>query len=183
MEASTVNAVIAIVIIFIVLRYWVFTGSEETNPNQQAPIAHRPNDFRELTNLEQHVAALEAERLTREIDERQRRPVTEDMVEVVQAIAPNVTVAQIRFDLEKTGNIEATVERYLSEGTLPQPPSYKPEPAPSSSTNTNPPAEPSSSDTSKMEWKSTKEERQEQLLKQRQIMLEDARKKFLKGEK
>lgn len=174
-DATTINAVIFILVVFVVLRYIVFSGSEESNPDPNAPIAHRPDEFRELDNIEQHAAALQAERLTREYDERQRRPVTQSMIEVVQAIAPNVSVAQIRWDLEKTGNIEATVERYLSEGTLPHPPKYDPEPASSSSTRN--PTEPSKA--SKMEWKNTKEERQEQLLKQRQIMLEDARKKFL----
>lgn len=51
-----------------------------------------------------------------------RRAVTPDMIQVVQALAPQLTVEQIRYDLERTGRVETTVERYLSMGTLPDPP-------------------------------------------------------------
>lgn len=45
-----------------------------------------------------------------------RVPVTDDMVEVVQALAPHLDADRIRYDLEKTGNIELTVGRYLQNG-------------------------------------------------------------------
>ncbi|KGQ90246.1 hypothetical protein MEQ_04262 [Candida albicans P87] len=46
------------------------------------------------------------------------------MIEVVQSIAPMLTVEQIRYDLETTGNVEATVNRFMELGDLPFPPGY-----------------------------------------------------------
>lgn len=45
---------------------------------------------------------------------KEKRQVTEDMVEVVLAMAPNVGAETIRKDLHKTGSIETTMERILS---------------------------------------------------------------------
>ncbi|KAK9239849.1 hypothetical protein V1525DRAFT_396937 [Lipomyces kononenkoae] len=68
---------------------------------------------------------------------RRRRPVTQAMIEVVQSIAPTLTVEQIRYDLERTGSVELTIDRILAEGGLPLPPNAQPEapqpqPSPSS---------------------------------------------------
>lgn len=53
---------------------------------------------------------------------RNRREVTDSMVEVVQAIGPQLTPGQIRYDLENTGSVEATIENFMQTGTLPFPP-------------------------------------------------------------
>lgn len=53
-----------------------------------------------------------------------RRTVTQDMIDVVKAMAPDLAPEQIEYDLQRTGNIELTVERYLNTGTLPYPPNY-----------------------------------------------------------
>lgn len=50
-----------------------------------------------------------------------RRPVTQSMIEVVQAVAPQLTVGQIRMDLERSGSVEVTIERFMENGTLPFP--------------------------------------------------------------
>lgn len=52
---------------------------------------------------------------------RTRRPVTDSMIEVVHAIAPQLTVGQIRMDLERSGSVELTIERYMETGSLPFP--------------------------------------------------------------
>ncbi|KAK9369191.1 hypothetical protein V1509DRAFT_609181 [Lipomyces kononenkoae] len=57
---------------------------------------------------------------------RRRRPVTQAMIEVVQSIAPALTVEQIRYDLERTGSVELTIDRILAEGGLPLPPNAQP---------------------------------------------------------
>lgn len=49
---------------------------------------------------------------------RRLGPVTRDMVEVVKVMMPNVPDAEIEKELQRTGNIELTVERYLRQGTL-----------------------------------------------------------------
>lgn len=56
------------------------------------------------------------------ITRRQRREVSDDMIEVVQTIAPQLTRGQIRMDLERTGSVEVTIERYMETGSLPFPP-------------------------------------------------------------
>jgi len=54
---------------------------------------------------------------------RNGRPVTNDMIEVVQAMFPQASAAAIRYDLEKNGgSVETTTEKILEEGTLPEPP-------------------------------------------------------------
>ncbi|KAG7193335.1 uncharacterized protein KQ657_000751 [Scheffersomyces spartinae] len=50
-----------------------------------------------------------------------RRPVTQSMIEVVQTVAPQLTVGQIRMDLERTGSVELTLERFMENGSLPFP--------------------------------------------------------------
>lgn len=55
---------------------------------------------------------------------RRRRPVNDDMVEIVQTLAPRLCPEQIRYDLEQSGSVEATVERYLSGQEFPFPPGY-----------------------------------------------------------
>lgn len=52
---------------------------------------------------------------------RSRRPVTDSMIDVVQAIAPQLTRGQIRMDLERSGLVEVTIDRFMEEGTLPMP--------------------------------------------------------------
>lgn len=58
---------------------------------------------------------------------RARRRVTPDMIEVVQSLAPNLHVAQIKYDLERTGSVEETVEKYLRGDAFIYPPDYQPE--------------------------------------------------------
>ncbi|RLV95259.1 Coupling of ubiquitin conjugation to ER degradation protein 1 [Spathaspora sp. JA1] len=61
---------------------------------------------------------------------RNRRPVNDSMIEVVQSIAPHLSREQIRYDLENTGSVEQTVERFMELGTLPFPPGHTPVPEP-----------------------------------------------------
>lgn len=68
------------------------------------------------------VPALSSALRTRRGASGRRRPVTDAMVEVVQSIAPQLTVAQIRQDLERSGTVEATIELFMETGTLPPAP-------------------------------------------------------------
>lgn len=60
---------------------------------------------------------------TRQLRGRPRFNVTQDMITAVQAVAPGLSVAQIRADLQLTGNVQSTVDRYLTNTIpeLPQP--------------------------------------------------------------
>ncbi|CAG99541.1 Cue1p [Kluyveromyces lactis] len=64
---------------------------------------------------------------SRQTRRRIRRRVNDDMIEVVQSLAPHLHPEQIRYDLEQTGSVETTVERYLSGRDMPFPPDYVPE--------------------------------------------------------
>ncbi|KAM3164311.1 Coupling of ubiquitin conjugation to ER degradation [Lachancea thermotolerans] len=69
---------------------------------------------------------------------RKRRTVSDDMIEVVQSLAPNLHIEQIRYNLEQTGSVEETVEAFLRGDEFSFPPGYTPEvPEPTSHQNTN----------------------------------------------
>ena len=53
-------------------------------------------------------------------------PVTTQMVETVQNLAPNLHPEQIRYSLENTGSVEETVERYLRGDEFSFPPGFEP---------------------------------------------------------
>ncbi|CAI4513962.1 ALI_HP2_G0042370.mRNA.1.CDS.1 [Saccharomyces cerevisiae] len=57
-------------------------------------------------------------------------PVTTQMVETVQNLAPNLHPEQIRYSLENTGSVEETVERYLRGDEFSFPPGFEPSRAP-----------------------------------------------------
>lgn len=50
-----------------------------------------------------------------------RHSVTREMIQMVQSIGPQLTEQQIRMDLERSGSVNETVERFLQEGNLPIP--------------------------------------------------------------
>lgn len=50
-----------------------------------------------------------------------KRVVNDDMVEIVYTLAPNLTESQIRFDLQKTGSVEETINRYMKGEEFPEP--------------------------------------------------------------
>lgn len=101
LDTSTVTFITTLLAVFVFLRWFIMPET----PEQTAP--PRPRRVRR-PQAEPEVV-------------RPRRSVTPDMIEVVQTLAPNLTIGQIRMDLERTGSVEATVERYLSEGGLPFP--------------------------------------------------------------
>ncbi|KAF6014666.1 hypothetical protein HII13_000463 [Brettanomyces bruxellensis] len=50
--------------------------------------------------------------------------VTAQMIDTVRQVAPSLTEEQISYDLEQTGDVNTTVDRYLRRGTLPFPPGH-----------------------------------------------------------
>lgn len=70
---------------------------------------------------------------------RLRRRVNPDMIEVVQSLAPHLDPAQISYDLEQTGSVETTVERYLAGRDFPFPPDHAPESPANTSSNSSTP--------------------------------------------
>ncbi|GMG20983.1 unnamed protein product [Ambrosiozyma monospora] len=53
---------------------------------------------------------------------RNSHPVTQQMIATVQQVAPTLTIDQIRYDLERTGDVNVTIDNYLRLGDLPNPP-------------------------------------------------------------
>ncbi|SCU97356.1 LADA_0H05842g1_1 [Lachancea dasiensis] len=58
------------------------------------------------------------------IRRRPRRPVTNDMIDVVRSLAPTLHEEQIRYSLEETGSVEETVEKFLRGDEFLMPPGY-----------------------------------------------------------
>ncbi|GME71713.1 unnamed protein product [Ambrosiozyma monospora] len=53
---------------------------------------------------------------------RRNHNVTQQMISTVQQVAPTLTIDQIRYDLERTGDVNVTIDNYLRLGDLPHPP-------------------------------------------------------------
>ncbi|TID29623.1 hypothetical protein CANINC_001742 [Pichia inconspicua] len=66
---------------------------------------------------------VESEPTAQRLHGHPRFNVTPNMISEVQAVAPGLSVAQIRADLQLTGSVAVTVDRYLSNSIpdLPQP--------------------------------------------------------------
>ncbi|ODQ61158.1 hypothetical protein WICANDRAFT_29271 [Wickerhamomyces anomalus NRRL Y-366-8] len=114
MDSSTITFIATLVIAFIFLRWFISSDEEDEATIQSTATSTSPSQSQAQDS--QHDAE---EQSTRQ--ERLRRPVTNSMIEVVQQLAPHLTVGQIKLDLQRTGSVQETVDRFLSEGTLPYP--------------------------------------------------------------
>lgn len=111
MDNSTIIFIFTLVVAFVFLRWFI-------TPIPQSV----PEEFNLPDPQRQSQSQLNAPRSR----QRATREVTQSMIEVVQAIAPQLNPAQIRFSLQRTGSVEATVEEYMESGNLPYPPGYTP---------------------------------------------------------
>ena len=109
MDNSSIVFILTLAVAFIFLR-WLILPVPEQNELQQE--LNRAQNARNVQNQ----------------GPTSRRQVTESMIEVVQALAPTLTREQIIHDLNRTGSVELTVERYMETGTLPFPPGARPVP-------------------------------------------------------
>ncbi|KAI5964275.1 CUE1 [Candida pseudojiufengensis] len=116
MDSSTILFVATILIAFVFLRWLIspIPQSTEFNSNTSS------------TNNQAISSGSSTSSRSNTTQRRHRRDVTDSMIEVVQTIAPSLTVEQIRYDLENTGSVEVTVNRYMELGDLPFPPNYVP---------------------------------------------------------
>lgn len=53
---------------------------------------------------------------------RNRRDVSQNMIEIIHTMFPNIPIESIEYDLERTGSVEVTTETLLTHGQLPTPP-------------------------------------------------------------
>lgn len=93
---DSLGALLAIVVLWSILRFAFGGGNSNNNSSggNQAP-------------------ALNAAR---------SRQVPQHMVDSVKTLFPHIPDASIRYDLQRSGSVEATCERILNEGGLPSPP-------------------------------------------------------------
>lgn len=92
---DSLGALLAIVVLWAILRFAFGGGSNSSsNGNQQAPA----------------------------INTARTRQVPQHMVDSVKTLFPHIPDASIRYDLQRSGSVEATCERILNEGGLPSPP-------------------------------------------------------------
>ncbi|SPO22147.1 uncharacterized protein UTRI_02153_B [Ustilago trichophora] len=92
---DSLGALLAIVILWSILRF-AFGGGNNNS-----------------SNVGQHAPAINTART---------RQVPQHMVDSVKTLFPHIPDASIRYDLQRSGSIEATCERILNEGGLPSPP-------------------------------------------------------------
>ncbi|KAK9459751.1 uncharacterized protein V1516DRAFT_677883 [Lipomyces oligophaga] len=134
---NTTTTFIAVIIIGIFLVRWLVSPSSSQAPSARNQAAGQTTAAGTSSNRTTSRAATGVF--------RRPRVVTDDMIEVVQSIAPQLSPVQIRYDLERTGSVEVTIDNILRQGTLPFPPDYVPEPIrPSPVSSSQPSSSPSS---------------------------------------
>ncbi|KAI9266762.1 hypothetical protein BDA99DRAFT_506613 [Phascolomyces articulosus] len=168
---DSVSILVAVFLILVALR-WMLGGSQQL-PGQQ------PGQRRAPSRRPQHRA-------------------TPQMVEMVRNVFPNIPVAAIVADLQRTGSVETTIDNALRDGGLPLPPPVTP-PSPPSNSNGSPSsssAQKSSNYTNLMNrykinaanegndnepveppkiWENSPDKRQETLRKRKEFMVLQAR--------
>lgn len=149
METSTILFIAVLAIGFVFLR-WLITPIPHGVPPEVEQIRNQSNRARANgssdgqsygTTSGSDPSGTDASNSgTRSRSDRNRpdRAITDSMVEVVQAIAPQLTVSQIRYDLQRTGSVEVTVNRYMETGSLPFPPGELAAPQPAATANRSP---------------------------------------------
>jgi coupling of ubiquitin conjugation to ER degradation protein 1 len=106
MDSSTIIFILALVVAFIFLRWFIDSDEDDLDSFNSSSASRTQQD--QPNHQEQ-------------AQQRNRRAVTTDMIEVVQSVAPHLSVAQIKLDLERTGSVQETVDRILSGAELPFP--------------------------------------------------------------
>lgn len=109
MDSSTVLFIVTLIVAFVFMRWLV----------SPVPQAITDNDVPSLNQLNRN------SRASASGSRRNPREVTDSMIEVVQSIGPHLTPGQIRMDLERSGSVQATIDRYLEMGSLPIPPNER----------------------------------------------------------
>ena len=117
MDNSTIVFIAVLGVAFIFLR-WLIAPIPPQLPNElNEALANSVNNSNRPNNSNNSNSATNSN-----ANRRTRREPSDDMIEVVQTIAPQLTRGQIRMDLERSGSVEVTMERYMETGSLPFPP-------------------------------------------------------------
>ncbi|AMD22404.1 HGR065Wp [Eremothecium sinecaudum] len=122
MDESTIVFIIALIISFFFIKWFI---QSDSHPSAQQALQSTTTTATTTSSNRRNTNSNRAPR-------RRRRPVNDDMVEIVQTLAPQLHPERIRYDLELSGSVEATVERYLRGEEFPFPPGYMSPEAPAS---------------------------------------------------
>lgn len=128
MEGSPIPIVFAVIIGLVLLR-WL--GNSDQHPS-----ARQLNQEPSSQRLGSRMGASSGQSRDNSRNTNSGRTssrVNDHMIDLVQNIAPGLHREQIRHDLEQTGSVDDTVERYLRGETFPFPPGYVPLPEESTS--------------------------------------------------
>ncbi|CDS06874.1 hypothetical protein LRAMOSA09399 [Lichtheimia ramosa] len=172
---ESVSILVSVVLILIALR-WMLGGSQQL-PEQQG------NARRGSPRRPQHRA-------------------TPQMIEMVRNVFPNIPTAAIVADLQRTGNVERTIDNALRDGGLPLPPPPTPPPTTNEASSSSSNAQTSSNFSNLVQryhlekadgnedlaepekvWGTTADKRQEVLRKRKEFMVLQARRKMMEKEK
>lgn len=114
-DNSTTAFIVCIIIGFLLVRWYVSPSASSTAP----PVSSNGSTPAVSANLTASTSASRGASGGSSGPGRRRRQVTMGMIEVVQSVAPTLTIEQIRYDLERSGSVESTIDRFLAEGGLP----------------------------------------------------------------
>ncbi|CCE64553.1 hypothetical protein TPHA_0I00470 [Tetrapisispora phaffii CBS 4417] len=114
MDSSTLTFLLTLLFGFIFIK-WTFQS--EQHPSTQNLSSNSTTSTANLSRRTNNGATNRR---------RFKRRVTDDMIEVVLSLAPALHKEQIRYNLEETGSVEETVERFLRGDEFPFPPNYTP---------------------------------------------------------
>lgn len=114
--------VVATLILGIFVVKW-FAAPKEHPSAQRLPNTQLPSS----SNNQQRTAGSSNGRGSqRRVSSTSRRNITPEMIETVRNVIPALHPEQIRYDLESTGSVEQTMERYFNGESFPFPPGYTP---------------------------------------------------------
>ncbi|CCD24858.1 Cue4p NDAI_0E00420 [Naumovozyma dairenensis CBS 421] len=132
LDNSTIIFITSIILGFILIKWFNMKNSNNNNDDESyaemtmteiketITTFNKPKDSDEkqtITNDDQK----EAPQMKKKGNRFQKRMVNDDMIEVVATMAPSLDYEQIKFDLQKTGSIEKTIENFLRGDDFPFP--------------------------------------------------------------
>ncbi|ODQ82283.1 hypothetical protein BABINDRAFT_169674 [Babjeviella inositovora NRRL Y-12698] len=194
MDNSTVTFILTLVVAFIFLRWFISPDLPQQSVKKGAVKAKKAKRTKAVNE-----EGVEEESSDEEFDIHspmnnvKARAVSSSMIEVVQTLAPQLTEAQIRWDLENNGgSVSLTVDKFMETGSLPFPPDTAPQAATASRSGDEVAgdganvAKRSGLEKAKSEeltpsttgWSDDKQERSKLLQKKREEMVDKARKRL-----
>lgn len=114
--------IVTVIIVFLIGKWFINNGSQ--HPSNTRLNRAQPSNFSSNSN--------------NSLRRRNLPEISNDLIQRVQDIAPELHIEQIRYALQKNNkNVQAVVDIYLNGGSFPFPPNYQPNSASNSSSTVN----------------------------------------------